>query len=121
MNKSFYRKQKEKKQSPKSPLNFQVKERIRKELRRLNIKTRELIASHSSDSARENKNPNIVLDPWQTTALDALEQGCHVIVDAPTSAGKTKVIESYINKHIKENFKIIYTSPVKSLSNDKYF
>jgi superfamily II RNA helicase len=62
----------------------------------------------------------IKLDPWQEEALDGLIQGYHVIVDAPTSAGKTKVVEAYLDQHLNEpGFRACYTCPVKSLSNDK--
>lgn len=62
----------------------------------------------------------IDLDSWQHEAVEALLSGNHVIVDAPTSAGKTRVIEALLEYRMKEGGKLIYTSPVKSLSNDKY-
>lgn len=62
----------------------------------------------------------MLLDEWQHTAVQALLAGKHVIVDAPTSAGKTRVIEALLEYKMKEGAKLIYTSPVKSLSNDKY-
>ena len=62
----------------------------------------------------------LLLDEWQYNALQALLAGKHVIVDAPTSAGKTRVIEALLEYRMKEGGKLIYTSPVKSLSNDKY-
>ncbi|BBH52888.1 DEAD/DEAH box helicase [Fluviispira sanaruensis] len=60
------------------------------------------------------------LDEWQYQAVEALLAGKHVIVDAPTSAGKTRVIEALLEYRLKEGGRLIYTSPVKSLSNDKY-
>jgi len=62
----------------------------------------------------------IRLDAWQKEAVDALLAGKHIVVDAPTSAGKTRVIEALLEYRMKEGGKLIYTSPVKSLSNDKY-
>lgn len=60
------------------------------------------------------------LDPWQDDAVQALLAGANVIVDAPTTAGKTRVVEAYIDAHINEpGFRACYTCPVKSLSNDK--
>jgi hypothetical protein len=60
------------------------------------------------------------LDPWQKEAVDQLVQGHSVIVDAPTTAGKTRVVESFFEKNIKTpGFRAAYTTPVKSLSNDK--
>ncbi|WP_141735330.1 DEAD/DEAH box helicase [Oligoflexus tunisiensis] len=60
------------------------------------------------------------LDPWQKEAFDALLNGEHVIVDAPTTAGKTRVVEAFFEIHIDQpRFRAAYTTPVKSLSNDK--
>ena len=60
------------------------------------------------------------LDPWQEDAVQALLAGANVIVDAPTTAGKTRVVEAYIEEHINDpGFRACYTCPVKSLSNDK--
>ncbi|MFK7822524.1 MAG: DEAD/DEAH box helicase [Oligoflexales bacterium] len=60
------------------------------------------------------------LDPWQDDAVQALLAGANVIVDAPTTAGKTRVVEAYIEAHINDaGFRACYTCPVKSLSNDK--
>lgn len=62
----------------------------------------------------------MLLDAWQADALDALLKGQNVVVDAPTSAGKTRVIEALLDARLSEGLRLIYTSPVKSLSNDKY-
>ncbi|MBC7659069.1 MAG: DEAD/DEAH box helicase [Chitinophagaceae bacterium] len=60
------------------------------------------------------------LDPWQREAYEALMNGEHVIVDAPTTAGKTRVVEAYFELNIGDpTFRAAYTTPVKSLSNDK--
>jgi len=60
------------------------------------------------------------LDPWQRQAFDALQRGASVVVDAPTTAGKTRVVEAYFAMNIdKPGFRAAYTTPVKSLSNDK--
>lgn len=64
--------------------------------------------------------PGLKLDSWQQKALDLLLAGRHVIVDAPTSAGKTRVIEALLDAKMESGLRLIYTSPVKSLSNDKY-
>lgn len=62
----------------------------------------------------------LALDDWQHQAVQALLSGKHIIVDAPTSAGKTRVIEGILEYHRKDGGRLVYTSPVKSLSNDKY-
>lgn len=60
------------------------------------------------------------LDPWQQEAVDSLTAGHNVIVDAPTTAGKTRVIETFFRHNIDNpGFRAAYTTPVKSLSNDK--
>ncbi len=60
------------------------------------------------------------LDPWQREAFDALLNGEHVVVDAPTTAGKTRVVEAFFTINVGDpKFRAAYTTPVKSLSNDK--
>ncbi len=60
------------------------------------------------------------LDEWQARAVAALMRRDDVIVDAPTTAGKTRVVEAYFHKCMhKPGFRAAYTTPVKSLSNDK--
>lgn len=61
------------------------------------------------------------LDPWQQQAVDALNKGYHAVVDAPTTAGKTRVVEVFLRKHLASpGFQACYTCPVKSLANDKF-
>ena len=65
-------------------------------------------------------NPYDELDPWQSSAVEALLEGKNVVVDAPTTAGKTRVVEAYFAYNLnKIGFRACYTCPVKSLSNDK--
>ena len=60
------------------------------------------------------------LDEWQAEAVRLLQEGHNVIVDAPTTAGKTAVVESFLESQQHDpNFSAVYTTPVKSLSNDK--
>lgn len=74
-----------------------------------------------SDAPRKpTVESSLKLDSWQKEALEALMDGANLIVDAPTSAGKTRVIEAFLEQKMKEGAKLVYTSPVKSLSNDKY-
>lgn len=61
-----------------------------------------------------------LLDPWQTRVLEALRGDRSIVVDAPTSAGKTRAVEFFFQENLKNpNFRAAYTTPVKSLSNDK--
>jgi len=60
------------------------------------------------------------LDPWQAEAFGHLTAGSSVVVDAPTTAGKTRVVEAFFARNIDQpGFRACYTAPVKSLSNDK--
>jgi antiviral helicase SKI2 len=60
------------------------------------------------------------LDEFQKRAIYRLEQGSNVMVAAHTSAGKTVVAEYAIALSRAHMTKTIYTSPIKSLSNQKY-
>ena len=60
-----------------------------------------------------------VPDPWQEEALAKLEQG-DVIVSVPTGSGKTYVAVEAARRAMEENRTVIYTSPLKALSNTKY-
>ena len=60
------------------------------------------------------------LIPFQQGAINALLESKHVLVTAHTSAGKSTVAEFAIAQGIKLNKRIIYTSPIKALSNQKY-
>ncbi len=62
----------------------------------------------------------ISLDPWQEEAFSLLLTGESVVVDAPTTAGKTRVVEAFFLSRMHEpGFRAAYTTPVKSLTNDK--
>lgn len=60
-----------------------------------------------------------VPDPWQDEALAQLQQG-DVIVSVPTGSGKTYVAVEAARRAMEENRTVIYTSPLKALSNTKY-
>jgi superfamily II RNA helicase len=60
-----------------------------------------------------------VPDPWQEEALAQLQQG-DVIVSVPTGSGKTYVAVEAARRAMEENRTVIYTSPLKALSNTKY-
>ncbi|KAL4438755.1 hypothetical protein ABPG74_013428 [Tetrahymena malaccensis] len=60
------------------------------------------------------------LDNFQKRSILRLEQGQNVFVCAPTSAGKTLVAEYSIALSKKHKRRVIYVSPIKSLSNQKY-
>lgn len=60
------------------------------------------------------------LDPFQDTAISCIDRSESVLVSAHTSAGKTVVAEYAIAQSLKEKQRVIYTSPIKALSNQKY-
>lgn len=60
-----------------------------------------------------------VPDPWQEEALEALGE-TDVIVSVPTGSGKTYVAVEAARRAIEANRTVIYTSPLKALSNTKF-
>ena len=61
------------------------------------------------------------LDPFQREAIGKLDNGRGgVLVSAPTSSGKTVVAEYAIFRARHEGSKVIYTTPLKALSNQKF-
>ena len=59
-------------------------------------------------------------DRFQQEAIDYIKEGHSVIVSAPTGAGKTAIAEYVIEECLKENKGVIYTAPIKALSNQKF-
>ncbi|EFX06209.1 ATP-dependent RNA helicase dob1 [Grosmannia clavigera kw1407] len=60
------------------------------------------------------------LDPFQSLSIASIEREESVLVSAHTSAGKTVVAEYAIAQCFKRNQRVIYTSPIKALSNQKF-
>jgi ATP-dependent RNA helicase DOB1 len=63
---------------------------------------------------------SFTLDPFQQVAVCSIQREESVLVSAHTSAGKTVVAEYAIAQSLKNNQRVIYTSPIKALSNQKY-
>ena len=59
-------------------------------------------------------------DDFQIQAFELLENGSSVLVAAPTSAGKTLVAEYGIQRALNDGRTVIYTTPIKALSNQKF-
>jgi superfamily II RNA helicase len=59
-------------------------------------------------------------DDFQIEAMRRIAMGDSVIVSAPTGAGKTLIAEFAIYLSFMEGKRIIYTTPLKALSNQKY-
>ncbi|XP_054161038.1 SKI2 subunit of superkiller complex protein-like [Oppia nitens] len=60
------------------------------------------------------------LDVFQMQAIRHLERRHNVFVAAHTSAGKTVVADYAIAMAFRDQCRVIYTSPIKALSNQKY-
>src|SRR5438132_4185692 len=60
------------------------------------------------------------LDAFQLEAIAELARGQSVVVAAPTGTGKTLVAEFAIWLAQQRNQRVIYTTPLKALSNQKY-
>ncbi len=59
-------------------------------------------------------------DPFQEKAIEHVDSGHSVVVSAPTGAGKTAIAEYVIRECLTMDRRVIYTAPVKALSNQKY-
>ncbi len=60
------------------------------------------------------------LDEFQKQALSAVDEGCSLLVSAPTGAGKTVIAEYVIHRCLEKNLGVIYCAPIKALSNQKF-
>ena len=60
------------------------------------------------------------VDKFQIQAIDSINKDFNVLVVAPTGSGKTYIAEKAIEKYTKQNQNVIYTTPIKALSNQKY-
>ncbi|VDL60225.1 unnamed protein product [Hymenolepis diminuta] len=60
------------------------------------------------------------LDPFQREAVLCIENDQSVLVSAHTSAGKTVVAEYAIARCLANKQRVIYTTPIKALSNQKF-
>ncbi len=63
---------------------------------------------------------NLTLDKFQEDAIKAIDRNNSCVVSASTGTGKTLIAEYIIHKHLPEGNTIIYTAPIKALSNQKY-
>jgi ATP-dependent RNA helicase HelY len=59
-------------------------------------------------------------DRFQVEAARAIDRGETVVVSAPTGSGKTVVAEAGIARAGERGERVLYTTPLKALSNQKY-
>ncbi|KAF8919476.1 antiviral helicase [Mucidula mucida] len=70
--------------------------------------------------AKPDREYSFELDPFQRVSVYAIQRNESVLVSAHTSAGKTVVAEYAIAQCLNRKQRVIYTSPIKALSNQKY-
>ncbi len=80
----------------------------------------EPLTTPSTEPTPDIRFKGLRLYPFQVEAIRAIEEGRSVIVAAPTGAGKTIIAEYAIEKALREGTRVVYTSPIKALSNQKY-
>ena len=61
------------------------------------------------------------LDDFQKEAIEHIKNGKSVVVCAPTGAGKTCIAQSAIHLALENGTRIFYTTPLKALSNQKFY
>lgn len=61
-----------------------------------------------------------LLDSFQQQAVLAIHRGSNVLVTAKTGSGKTMIGEYQIAYSLRQGQRVFYTTPIKSLSNQKY-
>ncbi|MGV8162003.1 MAG: DEAD/DEAH box helicase [Candidatus Nanoarchaeia archaeon] len=66
------------------------------------------------------KFKEFVLDRFQIEAIHSIENNHSVVVSAATGTGKTLIADYVIDKYLKQDKRIIYTAPIKALSNQKF-
>ena len=88
----------------------------------IRLSAREMVALKTPKFSSEKyaKKYPFNLDAFQSTAVAVLERGESVMVAAHTSAGKTVVAEYAIAMAFRDKQRVIYTSPLKALSNQKF-
>lgn len=62
----------------------------------------------------------MVYDEFQQKSIDYISKGYSVLVCAPTGAGKTVIAEYVIRECLSHKEGVIYTAPIKALSNQKF-
>lgn len=59
-------------------------------------------------------------DPFQQRAIEAIDRETSLFVSAPTGSGKTALADYVIERSLARHQRVIYTAPIKALSNQKF-
>lgn len=89
----------------------------------LNLLNKPLFFEINCEKLKETIPPlifNFPLDIFQKMAIKCVELEKNILIAAHTSSGKTLIAEYAIAKSINRKRKVIYTTPIKALSNQKY-
>jgi len=62
----------------------------------------------------------MILSDFQNEAIHAIQNGYHVLITAHTGSGKTLPAERAIEHFTSQGKSVIYTAPIKALSNQKF-
>ena len=65
--------------------------------------------------------PTLRLSDFQKWAIFAILKGHHALIGAHTGSGKTLPAEFAITHFNKQGLKVIYTTPLKAISNQKLY
>jgi len=74
----------------------------------------------TSQAPEVETNYTFPLDPFQKCAVAAIQSRENVLVTAKTGSGKTLVGEYQIEYSLNNGGRVFYTTPIKSLSNQKF-
>ncbi|MCK6527346.1 DEAD/DEAH box helicase [Myxococcota bacterium] len=74
----------------------------------------------SAESGGEVYYRDLLLDPFQAEAIRHIKNGQSVLVSAPTGTGKTIIADYIVEQALAAGTDVIYTAPIKALSNQKY-
>lgn len=101
------------------PTSFPITHEVRHEVAIPDGYPYQPISSYTPIGAPAREYP-FQLDPFQRLSIACIEREESVLVAAHTSAGKTVIAEYAIAKALQQKQRVIYTSPIKALSNQKY-
>jgi superfamily II RNA helicase len=77
--------------------------------------------SHEESYQKYYDEYSYPLHDFQKWAIEGIVEGNHILVTAPTGSGKTLPGEFALNYFHSNGKKTIYTSPIKALSNEKFY